>query len=417
MAIPKTAAELGLMEGAPPPPEKRVNKGNFTQAPYNRWALQHIREIVPTREILRGDGSVSPLRADEMDLGKLEVALGDGRRLTVNDWLQEAYTDGFAVLHNGVVVYERYFNSQTSTSLHQMFSASKSFAGTMLLVLAEQGLVDLSAPVAKYLPELKNSAYGDATVQQVLDMTVAIKYSEDYSDVNAEVMQYGLCFGIGQIPEDYPGPTEIHDYLPTLTKQGNHGEAFHYVTPDTDVVGWIVRRVTGMNLSQVIQENLWSKLGVESDAYYWLDHAGTEMAAGGLSLSLRDAARFGQMILQDGFYNGQQILPSSVAKKIKEPGNPDTFNRYNEEPDTTSYAYHDQWWTMNNDHKAVSAIGVYGQFIYIDPVANMILVKQTSHSEPSRRGNEADGPKMMHAIAKYLVRHGQMAKPTGADSK
>jgi CubicO group peptidase (beta-lactamase class C family) len=404
--VPATAADLGLMQGAPVPIDKQVTRANFMSAPYNRWALQHIRELFPSREISRGDGAVAVLKDNKTDLSGLQVKLADGRELTVSQWLSESYTDGFMVMHKGEVVYEQYFNSQTAATPHQMFSASKSFTGVMLLDLAAQGKVDLNTKVSQYLPELSNSAHGDATLQQVLDMTNGIQYSEDYEDPKADVWQYGYVFGIGTAPANYKEPMNIHDYLATLKKSGNHGEKFHYVTPNTDVLGWIVRRVSGQTLSKVLEQSIWSRLGAEQNGYYWLEGSGTEMAGGGMNITLRDAARLGQMILNKGQYNGQQILPKTVAERILRPGDPGPFNRFYQDPwyEQIGFAYHDQWWTFNNSHKAVSAIGVHGQFIYIDPVAEMVLVKQSSHPQAESESNEVDGPQIMQAIAEHLLR-------------
>ena len=405
---PATAAELGLMQGQPVPADKRVDRGNFMRAPYNRWALQHMRELVPTRAVSRGEGKITPLESTPADLDDFTVTLAGGKRLSVSKWLEESYTDGFLVLHRGKLVYERYFNSQAPDTHHQMFSATKSFTGTMLLMLAHEGKVDLQAPVRDYLPELKDSAFGDASVQQVLDMTVGIAFSEAYTDKDADIWKYGYVFGIGETPHGYGGPLNIHDYLATLKKRGEHGEAFHYVTPDTDVLGWIVRRVSNQNLSQFFGQRIWSQLGAERDAFFWLDHNATEMAGGGLNITLRDGARLGQMILQRGRYNGRQIVPAAVAERLLDKGNPEPFNRLYRDPwyEQIGYAYHDQWWTFNNSHKAVSAIGVHGQFIYIDPVAEVVIVKQSSHPEAESESNEEDGPQIMHAFAERLMRSG-----------
>ena len=402
---PKTAAELGLMQGFPPAVDKQVTRDNFMMAPYSRWSFQHVREIFPTREISRGEGHVKTLKANKQDLASLSFTVAGDKTLSVERWLQESYTDAFLVLHKGEVVFERYMNGQQPDTRHQMFSVSKSFAGTMLLSLMAEGKVDTSKYVADYLPELKNSAYGDATVQQVLDMTNAIQFREDYTDPTAEIWQYGFAFGIGNTPKDYDGPKDIYTYLSTLKKKGKHGEAFHYVTPDTDVVGWIVKRIADKNLSQFMQDAFWGKMGMEQDAYYWLDQRANEMAGGGLNMTLRDAGRFGQMILQGGRYNGQQILAQSVAQRIMQAGNPEPFNKYYQDPwfEHIAYAYHDQWWTFNNPHKAVSAIGVHGQYIYIDPVAEVVIVKQSSHPEAESESNEVDGPQLMHGIASYLM--------------
>jgi CubicO group peptidase (beta-lactamase class C family) len=412
---PATAADLGLMQGFPPPPDQRVTRRNFMEAPANRWSFQHIRELQPTREIYRGTGAPSELVADPVALEELEIEISDGRRVSVSRWQQESHTDAMVVLHRGKLVYERYFNGMAPHSQHIMFSATKSFVGTLTLILAEQGRIDLDVSVAQYLPELKGSAFGDATVQQVLDMTTAIKYEEDYEDPASDIWRYGHVFRIwGTPPADYSGPASVYDYLPTLEKKGEHGEAFHYVTPNTDVLGWIISRVTGLSVSAALESMILQPIGAERDAYIWLDAAGTEMAGGGLNISARDAARFGQLILQKGRVGDRQVIPASVAARILQAGDPRPFNQYYKDPwyEQVAYAYHDQWWTFNNPHKAVSALGVHGQVIYIDPIAEVVIAKQSSDPSPESDVIDTDGPMGCHAIAEFLMK--QRAEPAPA---
>lgn len=401
--LPPHANDMQLMQGAPAPAEKQVTQENFMVNPYNRWSLHHLREIQPTREVYRGDGPVAPLARAPLALDDFTVQLDD-RTLTFEPWLREAYTDAVLVMHEGKVVYEKYYGGMQPHEQHQMFSATKSFVGTLALVLANEGKLDLKAKVGKLIPELKNSAFGDATVAQVLDMTTAIQFREEYENPEAEIRQYGEIFRIWDMSSG--GPASIYEFLPGLKKKGTHGDAFHYVTPNTDVLGWLIRRATGMDLNQAFEQYFWHKLGMERDGYFWLDKRGNEMAGGGLNLTLRDAARFGQMILDGGRFNGQQVIPESVSRRILQPGDHATFVRYyGDDPwyNHIGYAYHDQWWTFNNPHKAVSAIGVHGQFIYIDPVAKMVVVKQTSDPEAESMRNEVDGPRVYHALAEHLM--------------
>lgn len=402
------AAETSsLMAGFPPPPELRVSKENFMQEPYNRWAFQHIRELMPTRDVYRGAAAPVEVPRSPVALELLDFKLFDGRSLKLERWLEESGADSFVVLHRGKLVYERYLNDMQAHTQHQMFSATKSFIGTLALMLIDEGRLDARKQVQEYVPELAGSAFGDATVQQILDMTTSITFSEEYTDAEADVWKYGYVFGIGGTPsESYTGPRTIYDYLPTLKKSdAPHGEAFHYVTPNTDVLGWVVSRVAGQSNAAMLSERIWQRLGAERDGYFWLEGSGVEMAGGGLNITARDAARFGQTILQRGRFNGQQIIPESVAERILQPGNREVFNVLYQDPwfEHVGYAYHDMWWTFNNSHKAVSAIGVHGQFIYIDPVAEMVVVKQSSHPEAEGQSNEVDGPQIWHQIALHLM--------------
>lgn len=395
---PKTARELGLMVGAPPPEDRQVTVRNFLEPPYNRWSLQHLREIVPTRSVPTG-ARVAELDSRPVELSGLEVTLPDQDTVTVGNWLESAYTDGFIVLHDGKVVYERYFNDQTPATRHLMFSVTKSFTGTLVLMLMEQGLIDADARVAAYLPELADTAFGDATVQQMLDMTNSIHYIEAYYQPDAHIT--------GFLEAMMPGGEGLYSNLQTLTEHHEtfaHGEAFHYVTPDPEVLGWIIRRVTGMTLAEALHEMIWAPLGAEYDAYYWLDPKGVEMAGGGLALTLRDAARFGQMILADGFYNGDRVVSEAIARRIKTKRNADRFTLYYDDPwyGDVADSYHDQWWGYTGVN-AVAALGIHGQFIYIHPDAGVVIARHSSDPDAESERVDSETAFVMHAIAAYLA--------------
>lgn len=400
----------GLMQGFPPPDDRTVLRSNFMVYPNNRWAFQHIRELQPTREIWRGNGPVSELPATPMDLGGFTATVRENRQLSLDTFLDESHTDGFVVVHDGRVIFERYLNGQQPHTQHQMFSATKSFVGTLVLMLAEEGRIDLAKPVADYLPELAKSAFGDATVQQVLNMTTAVRYTEIYDDPESDIWKYGHVFRVwGEAGPDYKGPLNIYDYLPTLPKQGTHGEGFHYVTPNTDVLGWLIRRITNKSVDANIAERFLQPLGAERDAYIWLDGEGNEMAGGGLNITARDAARFGAMIVNGGRFNGRQIVPEAVVRRILAPGDSAVFRHFYKEPwyQQVAHSYKDQWWVFDNAHKAVSAIGIHGQFIYMDPVARLVVVKQSSSPDAeggANESNDTDGPMLYQALAEELLK-------------
>ena len=210
----------------------------------------------------------------------------------------------------------------------------------------------------------------------------------------------------GYLAAMYPGGEGLWAYLQSLTRQDEkfaHGEAFHYVTPDPDVLGFIIRRQTGKTLARVLEDLIWSKLGASQDAYYWLDFHGIEMAGGGLAITLRDAARFGQMILQDGHYNGAQIIPKSVARRIREKRNHEIFSEYYKDDwyGETADSYHDQWWGYT-DVNAVAALGVHGQFIYINSDAGVVIARQSSEPDAESDRIDVETAIVMHTIARHL---------------
>jgi len=396
--VPMTARDHGLMLGSPPADDKLVTIENFLRPPYNRWSLQHLREIVPTRSVPVGD-AVTDFGSRPIDLSGLDVSFPDGRTVAVGEWLESAYTDGFIVLHRGNVVYEQYFNDQTAATQHLMFSVTKSFTGTLLLMLMEQGRVDGDAPVAEYLPELEKTAFGDATVQHLLDMTNSIHYIEDYYNPDAHITGY--------LDSMLPGHEGLYANLQTLTEHHPkfaHGEAFHYVTPDPEVLGWIIRRITGGSLADALHEMIWAPLGAEHEGYFWLDFYGVEMAGGGLAITLRDAARFGQMILQDGSYNGRQVISKEIAQRIRTKRNADKFNRYYNDPwfEVVADSYHDLWWGYTGVN-AVAALGIHGQFIYINSDAEVVIAKHSSDPDAESERVDSETAFIMHAIAESVA--------------
>ena len=245
-------------------------------------------------------------------------------------------------------------------------------------MLVEEGVLDDELTVAHYIPELAESGFGDATVRQVLDMTTAVHYSEDYTDPKADVFTFALAGGIFPRPAGYDGPDGYYAYLQTLRKEGVHGSQFVYKSVNTEVLGWLIARVTDRNPIHVLQERIWGRLGAEEDAYILVDSHGTGWAAGGLNATLRDHARFGEMMRLDGQYNGQQIVPEKVVQAIRDGASKTDFAKagYKTLP---GWSYRNQWWVSHNRNGAFAARGVHGQTIYIDPAAEMVIVRLASH--------------------------------------
>lgn len=405
-----TAAEsdpvkLGWMVGSPPPPDRILHfeDGSFFEFPALRWSVAHMRQFMPTVNVSRGLGNAIPLSVNlRTDIDALKyVPLGEKKAITWEEGLQKNYTDGILILHHGTVVYERYFGALTPDGQHAAMSVTKSFTGTLGIVLAEEGLIDPSKLVADYLPELKNSAFGDATVRQVMDMTTALQFSEDYADPNAEIWKFSAAGNPLPKPKDYQGPKSYYEYLPTVKKSGKHGAAFGYKTVNSDVLGWIIARATGKTVPTLLSEKIWQKIGTEQDAYYSVDATGTPFAGGGYNLGLRDMARFGQLILNNGAVSGEQIIPKSAIADIRKGGDPKAFKKANYKL-LKGWSYRDMWWITNNEHGAFCARGVHGQVIYIDPKADMVIVRFASHPVASNGANDPYSLPAYHAVAKFL---------------
>jgi len=399
---PKT---LGMMQGFPPPPDKTIRfiDGSSLKFPNTRWAFSHIRELVPTANVSRGEGPVVPLPRAERDLGNVAITTMDGKAITFNDALQLTYTDGIVVLHKGKIVYEKYFGEGSAQRPHIAFSVTKSFVGTLAAMLAANGKLDPAAPVTKYVPELKDTAYGDATVREVMDMTIGVKFSENYSDPNAEVFDYARAGGMVPSAPTYQGPRSFYAFLVKLQKEGEHGQAFAYKTANAEILAWIVKRASGQSMAALLSSEIWSKLGAEHDAYFMVDSIGTESGGGGLNTTLRDLARFGEMMRNKGKFNGQQIIPEAAVADIEKGGKKEDFAKAGYAL-LKGWSYRDMWWITHNEHNAYAARGIYGQSIYVDPKAEMVIVRYASHPMAANAANDPVSLPMYMAVAKELMK-------------
>ncbi len=380
-----------FMKGSPPPLESRVTKANWYVGPHNRWGLQHVREITPTTEISRGEGPVSPLPTNSQPIKDIPVTNIEGKEVTIADWLVDSYTDGFLVLHKGSILTEVYMNSMTEKSYHNFFSMSKSFTGNLAGILAGRGLLDMNNVVASYVPEMKDSAYGDATVRQLIDMTIGISYSEDYDDPDSDVYRYSR--GANSNPN--PDGLTLYDLLPAFKKEGEHGQKFRYVTANTDALGWVIQRAANRHLAELLATEIWGKLGAERDAYVISDLNGTPFLGGGLNTILRDAARFGLMMQQGGSINGVHVVPADWIKDIQ-------TNSFK-----TGYpgiSYRNQWWVYP-DMDAFAARGVAGQEIMIIPERELVIVKLSSWPTLNgyHKGGRAYDRRATEAIIEYVA--------------
>ena len=281
---------LGWMQGTPPPQDKRIRfeDDKFFSFPQIRWSLSHMRELVPTVNVWRGAGAASDLGTVNSGTAAAIDALTfkdmNGQTRNWADSLADTYTDSIVVLHKGKRVYERYIGAMQPPAqhlAHACFSITKSYAATLAAMLLHEGVLDETKLVPFYLPEMASTAYADATLRQVLDMQIGVAYSEVYSDPKAQIWDYARAGGFRARAKGYSGPDNLYDFLLTLKKEGEHGQAFAYKTVNTELVCWIMKRVTGLALADHLSERIWSRIGCEQDAYVSVDSIGVAFGGGG----------------------------------------------------------------------------------------------------------------------------------------
>jgi CubicO group peptidase (beta-lactamase class C family) len=360
-----TAADLALMQGAPPPSERQVTLANWQEGPFNRWAFQHVSEVVPCAMLPRGDGPVLELPSAPEDL---DAVLGD--------FLERTYTDGFLVLRDGRIIYERYLNGMAPHTPHLLQSVSKSFCSALTGTLAERGVVQLDAPVRDYVPELWASAFGDATLGHLLDMTASVVFSEEYADPGSEVQAQDRAAGWRpRRPED---PESSYAFLAGLRKAGEHGRAFQYCSASTDALAWVLERATGRRYCELLAAELWAHLGAEHDAAITVDSAGFGFANGGMSVTLRDLARFGWLMLNGGGLDEHRVAPERWAVRHLEPGNPLPMSDGDFKTAYPNGSYSSKWWCTGDARQTFYGVGIYGQYVWIVPAARIVLAKLSS---------------------------------------
>jgi CubicO group peptidase (beta-lactamase class C family) len=398
---------LGWMQGSPAPSDKivRFKDDQFLQFPRNRWALSHMRELVPTVNVWRGAGRRqdlgAPASAGESMIDDLVFQDLAGRRMRWGDSLADTYTDGVAVLHRGRLVYERYQGALRPELPHACFSITKSYAATLAATLVHDGVLDRARTVLHYLPEMAGTAYADATLGDVLDMQVGVEYSELYSDPKADIWDYARAGGLRPLPPGHRGPASFHEFLVTLRKEGEHGRAFAYKTVNTEVLCWVMQRAGGAPLAEVLSRRIWSQLGCDEDGYLSVDSTGTAMGGGGLAATLRDMARFGEMLRCDGSLQGKQIVPASVVADIRRGSDRDKFAQAGYTL-LGGYSYRDMWWVTHNEHQAFEARGIHGQRLYIAPVAEMVVARFASHPIAASAANDPITMPALIALGRML---------------
>jgi CubicO group peptidase (beta-lactamase class C family) len=402
---------MGWMQAFPPPPDKLITQpdANYFSFPKLRWSVCHLREFLPTEKISRGIGAPVPLEflphaafaevAREIDALTFKPMNSD-KAMTWEESLFANYTDGMLIIHKGRVVYERYFGCLREDGKHAIMSMTKSITGLLAQILVTEGVLDDSLRVRDVIPEIGDSAFATATVRQVMDMTTGVKYSEDYSDPNADIWLYSRAASPLPKPDGYRGPDGYWAYLQQVKPEGRHGDAFHYKTINSDMLGWIISRVTGKAVTELTSERLWRPMGAEQDAYQTVDGKGVPFAGGGVTAGLRDLGRLGLLMLNGGEINGKRLFPAAVVEKIRAGGDPSKFSGF---PTIKNGSYTSQWWVFHNEHGAYAARGVHGQTIYIDPKAEMVLVRLASFPRAQNGFIDPTSLPAYQAVAEYLM--------------
>ena len=365
--------ETGWMKGFPPPEDKviSIDRGNYNSWPQIKWTFSNTQQLRPTKSIWRGPGAAQPLELNDAGFDRLTIESQDGRSLTWQESMETTDTDGFAVLHKGKLLYEAYFGECGPHKTHLIMSCAKSFAGTLAEMMIAEGVLDNNAFIPQYLPELKATAWEDATLRQVLDMLIGMEFDENYLVPSSDVWRYLRAGGMASGNPQDGEPAHLAEYLTTIRKQGEHGQAFAYREPNINVLTFVIQRVANRDLSDLVSERFWQHMGAEHDGWYMVDPVGVCTTAG---CTLRDFLRFGEL-MRTGGKTG--VVDTAIIDRLVAGGDPALFAKAEyPDPFMQGWSYKSQWWIRHKENgNAAIARGAYGQLLYIDPAHELVIVR------------------------------------------
>ncbi|MEZ8722038.1 serine hydrolase domain-containing protein [Vibrio pomeroyi] len=415
-------ADIKPMSTVPAKANEQVTLENWTHAPFNKWAFQNMG-IHPTVMVSR-DGAINEIpQALNAEVAQHKFTYA-GEELTFRDAMINDHTDGYIIIQDGKILHEEYFGDFTARDHHLWASSTKSLVGQALGLLAEQGKVDVEKKVSTYIEELKGTHFGEQTLRTLLNMTSAIDYSEDYVNMAPGDVHFEYFRRLGFIPAydllaldptKTDKPRDLLSFSAMFEQNENLkvNEKFEYHSPNVDVIGWVVARVSGQTLDQFIADNIWNKLGTEHDAFFMTDMNYNPVATGGFNTTLRDFARVGLAMVNNGEYNGQQVFSEKWVK--------DSFNITPEENrhmmnsvykdteaqvfDSPLEGYKNFLWVHDSDKNIATYRGVFGQFLYINQDKNVVIATFSSAESASNAAREESKVRVeaFESLAKSLL--------------
>jgi CubicO group peptidase (beta-lactamase class C family) len=341
----------------------------FTGEPQHD-TLSRMKDFFPTGEM---KASSSPVQIPEGAAIELPQNYEfDGKTRSTEEFIVDTDTSALLVLKDGAVCLERYLLTGGRDVQWMSFSVAKSFISALIGIAVEDGsIASIEDPISDYVPSLRGSAYDGVRIVDVLQMSSGVRWDENYSDPDAEIHGFN---------EVMAGKGSFENFLAGMQREREPGTVCLYNSADTQALGLLLVKATGRSISDYMQEKLCEPLGMEAPGYWLLDCDGLEMAAGGVNLTARDFARIGELFRNKGQWNGQQIIPQSWASASVTPGAPHVMPGEVVVGDHNfSLGYGYQWWIPAGERGEFSAIGIYNQFVYVDPSRGVVIVKLSAN--------------------------------------
>jgi CubicO group peptidase (beta-lactamase class C family) len=371
-----------IMSGFPSAETDQVTLANWRTDPYMKWAFHHVREIVPSADIPNEPDDVWKLKSEPRDFSLFRFE-HSGKLYNIDKFLSETDSDGLVILHRGKIVLERYGNGMTANTPHILMSVSKSLTALVAGILIGQSKLHPEQKVVSFIPELSDSVYSGATLRHVLDMRIGIDFDENYLATSGPIVEYRKSTNWNPLGQG-ERPSDLRTYLASLKQRnGPDGGPFHYVSTNTDLLGWILERASGIRFADLMSTLLWKPIGAQSPAYITVDRFGAPRCAGGICVTTMDLARVGQLTLQNGCRQDRPIIPAGWIEDMLGGGDPnawaagDMIPYFGDRP----MHYRNKWYVLRSRDVAFG-LGVYGQNVFVDQANELVIAKVSSQPPP-----------------------------------
>lgn len=382
-----------------------VTAENWGAPPHNRWSFQHVQELFPTCRLARDPSAALVLPSKPQDIMQLGFDAADSASTPIGEFLDQACCDAFLVVHGGRVIAEHYFNGMTVSSHHLLNSVTKSFVGMLAGIAVDRDQLEPSSLITRYLPGLDNAAWQGATIRHLLDMTAAAQYAEDYADPETDFWKEAAVVGWRPALASDKTPRTLLDYARSLNGQDmENGSRFQYRTVCANVLGMVLEQAMGARLATLLETEIWSRLAARHDATIVVDSAGFPYVGAGMNACARDLANFGLMMISDGALNGRQVVPGEwIADTVQgDSTSKECFARGAYGDDAPGWHYRNQVWVTGSDPAVMLAIGIHGQYVYMDKGRDLVIVMLSSQPQPFDEALDLDTIAAMNAIGSWL---------------
>ena len=294
-----------------------------------------------------------------------------GEKKPIQEAIDYFNTDGLMILKDGEVLYENYWNKNKENSRHIIWSVSKSFLSALVGIALDEGLIDdINDPIIKYLKDFEGTGYEGVSIKNLLQMSSGIAFNEDYGDPDSDINRYARVTATG---------TSQREFAKTLKNSREPGTYNHYISLDSQMLGMLVAEVTNVTVKEYLYEKIWSQIGMQDDAFYLTDKQEVEMSLGGLNVTLRDMAKFGQLYLNKGNWNGKQVVPAEWVSNSTVPLGKHVQPNAGDQFTSDAWGYGYQWWIPGPGVSDYTAHGIYNQFIYVNPESGVVIAKTSSN--------------------------------------